>query len=107
LCAGGNVLAWPTDQINQTIRPTAAQAAKIQLLQSAAAQAAEIVKAACPTEAPSTPPARLAAVGYRVQAMLEAVQTVEPPLRDFYALLDDEQQARFNTLGTQIVTSAR
>ena len=104
---GGNVLAWPTDQINQTIRPTAAQAAKVQLLQSAAAQAAEIVKAACPTEAPSTPPARLAAVGYRVQAMLEAVQTVEPPLRDFYASLDDEQQARFNTLGTQIVTSAR
>jgi LTXXQ motif family protein len=104
LCAGGNVLAWPTDQINQT---TEAQAAKVQLLQSSAAQAAEIVKAACPTEAPSTPPARLAAVGYRVQAMLEAVQTVEPPLRDFYALLDDEQHARFNTLGTQIVTSAR
>ena len=95
------MLAWPTDQINQT---TEAQAAKVQLLQSAAAQAAEIVKAACP---PSTPPARLAAVGYRVQAMLEAVQTVEPPLRDFYASLDDEQQARFNTLGTQIVTSAR
>ena len=70
------MLAWPTDQINQT---TEAQAAKVQLLQSAAAQAAEIVKAACPTEAPSTPPARLAAVGYRVQAMLEAVQTVEPP----------------------------
>jgi hypothetical protein len=42
-----------------------------------------------------------------VQALLEAVQTVEPPLRDFYASLDDEQQARFNTLGTQIVTSAR
>jgi hypothetical protein len=104
---GGNVLAWPTDQINQTIRPTAAQAAKAQLLQSAAAQAAEVIKAACPTEAPSTPPARLAAVGYRVQAMLEAVQTVKPPVRDFYASLDDEQQARFNTLGAQIVTSAR
>jgi hypothetical protein len=104
---GGNVLAWPTDQINQTIRPTAAQAAKVQVLQSAASQAAEIIQAACPTEAPTTPPARLAAVGYRVQAMLEAAQTVEPPLRDFYASLDDEQQARFNTLGTQIVMSAR
>jgi hypothetical protein len=46
-------------------------------------------------------------VGYRVQAMLEAVQTVEPPLRDFYSTLDDEQQARFNTLGTQIVASGR
>jgi hypothetical protein len=54
---GGNVLAWPTDQINQTIRPTAAQAAKVQSLQSAAAQAADIIKAACPTEGPSTPPA--------------------------------------------------
>jgi hypothetical protein len=104
---GGNVLAWPTDQIDQTIRPNAAQRAQLQLLQSAAAQAAEIIKAACPSEAPSTPPARLEAVGYRVQAMLQAVQTVDPPLRNFYASLDDEQQARFNTLGTQIVTSAR
>jgi hypothetical protein len=104
---GGNVLAWPTDQIDQTIRPNAAQRAQLQLLQSAAAQAAEIIKAACPSEAPSTPPARLEAVGYRVQAMLQAVQTVGPPLRNFHASLDDEQQARFNTLGTQIVTSAR
>jgi hypothetical protein len=104
---GGNVLAWPTDQIDQTIRPTAAQRGKLQVLQSAAAQAAEIIKAACPSEAPSTPPARLEAVGYRVQAMLQAVQTVETPLREFSASLDDEQQARFNTLGTQIVTSAR
>jgi LTXXQ motif family protein len=97
----------PLDQIDQTIRPNAAQRAQLQLLQSAAVQAAEIIKAACPSEAPSTPPARLEAVGYRVQAMLQAVQTVEPPLRNFYASLDDEQQARFNTLGTQIVTSAR
>jgi LTXXQ motif family protein len=103
----GNVLSWPTDQIDQNIRPTAAQRAQLQLLQSAAAQASEIIKAACPSETPSTPPARLEAVGYRLQAILQAVQTVEPPLRDFYASLDDEQQARFNTLGTQIVTSAR
>jgi hypothetical protein len=104
---GGNVLAWPTEQIDQNIRPTAAQRAKLQLVESAAAQAAEVIRAACPSETPSTPTARLEAVGYRVQAMLQAVQTVEPPLRDFYASLDDEQQARFNTLGTQIVTSAR
>jgi hypothetical protein len=93
--------------IDQTIRPNAAQWTQLQLLQSAAARAAEIIKAACPREAPSTPPARLEAVGYRVQAMLQAVQTVHPPLRNFYASLDDEQHARFNTLGTQIVTSAR
>jgi len=76
-------------------------------LQSAAAQAADIIKAACPSENPSTPPARLEAVGNRLQAMLQAVQTVEPPLRDFYASLNDEQQARFNTLGAQIVASDR
>ena len=68
-------------------RPNAAQRAQLQLLQSAAAQAAEIIKAACPSEAPSTPPARLEAVGYRVHAMLQAVQTVDPPLRNFYASL--------------------
>ena len=48
------MLAWPTDQIDQTIKPTAAQRSQLQLLQSAVAQAAEIIKAACPSEAPST-----------------------------------------------------
>ena len=34
----------------------------------------------------------------RLSAMLEAVRTVRAPLANFYALLNDEQRARFNAV---------
>jgi LTXXQ motif family protein len=60
---GASVMAWPTEQINQVVQPDEAQRAKLAALQSAAANAADIIKAACPSETPSTPPARLEAAG--------------------------------------------
>ena len=42
------------------------------------------IKAACPSELPATPPDRLAAIGKRLQAMLQGVATVQPALADFY-----------------------
>ena len=97
-----NVIAWPTDQIDRVVRPNDAQRAKLEALQSAAARAADLIKAACPSEIPLTPPGRLAAVGKRLQAMLQAVQTIRPPLEDFYNALSDDQKARFNTMGGQL-----
>jgi hypothetical protein len=94
-----SVMAWPTDQINQAVQPNDAQRAKLDALQSAATSAADTVKAACPTEVPATPPARLAAAGKHLHAMLQAVDTVRPALHDFYDSLSDSQKARFNTLG--------
>ena len=63
---------------------------------------ADLIKSACPTELPATPPARLAAEGKRLQAMLQAVQTIRPALDDFYSSLSDDQKARFNTIGRQL-----
>ena len=34
----------------------------------------------------------------RLDATAQAVNTVRPALQDFYASLDDEQKARFNTM---------
>jgi hypothetical protein len=102
---GANATAWPTDQVDRIVQPTDAQRPKLAALQSAAAQAADIIKAACPSETPRTPPSRLEAVGQRLQAMLKAVQTVEPPLQSFYDSLSDDQKARFNTIGRQILAA--
>src|SRR5215468_2824154 len=44
------------------------------------------------------PTGRLAAMESRVKAMLQAVQTVRPPLERFYQLLSDEQKARLNAV---------
>ncbi len=100
---GASIVAWPNDQIIRVVRPDDAQRAKLDALQSAAGQAADIIKAACPAEIPATPPGRLAAVGKRLQAILQAVQTIQPALADFYNALNDDQKARFNTLGRQIL----
>ena len=99
---GASVMNWPGDQIDRVVRPDDAQRVKLQALQSASAQASDIIKAACPSEVPATPPARLAAVGQRLNAMLQAVGTVRPALTDFYAALSDDQKARFNTMGKQL-----
>jgi hypothetical protein len=97
-----SVMAWPTDQINNAVQPNDAQRAKLEALQSAAANAANAIKAACPAENPSTPPARLAAVGKHLQAMLQGVDSLRVPLHDFYDSLSDDQKARFNTVGRQL-----
>jgi LTXXQ motif family protein len=97
-----NVMAWPTDQIDNTVHPNDAQRAKLDALKSALSQGADTIKVACPTEVPPTPPDRLAAIGNRLKAMLQAVVTVQPALADFYNSLSDDQKARFNTMGKQL-----
>jgi LTXXQ motif family protein len=97
-----SVMAWPTEQIDQAVQPNDAQRVKLDALKSAAANGADIIKAACPSETPSTPPARLAAAGKHLQAMLQAVDEIRPPLHDFYNSLSDNQKARFNTMGKQL-----
>jgi hypothetical protein len=95
-------MAWPGDKIDAVVKPDDAQQAKLTALQSALAQAGDTIKTACPSELPATPPSRLAAVGKRLQAMLQAVATVEPALADFYNSLSDDQKARFNSMGLQM-----
>ena len=97
-----SVMAWPTDQVDRVVRPNDAQRAKLVALQSAASQASDTIKAACPSELPATPPERLAAVGKRLNALLQAVQAVRPALSDFYDSLSDDQKARFNGMGKQL-----
>ncbi len=99
--APSGVMAWPTAEIDQTVRPTDAQRAGLAALQSATTQAAELLKASCPPGDPLTPPARLAAVGQRLDTMLQAVKTVSLALNDFYGTLTDEQKARFEAIGPQ------
>ncbi len=99
---GQNVMSFPADRIEQSLHLSDAQHAKLEALQAANAKAADLIKASCPSELPATPPDRLAGEGKHLQAMLQAVQTIRPPLGDFYNSLSDEQKARFNNLGRQL-----
>jgi len=92
------VTDFSIQRIAQQVNPDQKQQALLDDLKSASTEAVKILQAACPTELPSTPTGRLAAMRARVDAMRKAVQTVRPALEKFYASLSDEQRERFNAL---------
>jgi hypothetical protein len=101
LCTGqtAGLTDWPIERIAQAVEPNDEQRAALDDFKDAAARALDLLKASCPAELPSTPTGRLAAMHQRLDAMLQAVHTVRPPLEKLYRLLNDEQKARFNALG--------
>ena len=104
---GGGVTAWPFAEIEQKISLDADQKQLLGDVRSASQDAAAAFKASCPAENafPLTPPGRLAAMTARLDATLEAVQTVRPALEKFYNSLSDEQKERFNQLGPKNTAS--
>ena len=103
LCSGqtAGLTDWPIERIAQTIQPDDTQRTALDELKDATAKALDILKASCPTELPSTPTGRIAAMQVRLEAMLQAVRTVRPALEKLYQTLNDEQKARFNALGPE------
>jgi hypothetical protein len=92
------IAGLPIDQIQQNLQLNDAQRAALDDLANASVKAAQSIKAACPTQIASTAPGRLAAMQARIEAMIAAVETVQPPLQKFYDLLNDEQRTRLNAL---------
>jgi LTXXQ motif family protein len=99
-------LKWPTEEIDARLRPTEPQRASLTALQEASAKAAAMLKTSCQADDSVTPPARLAAVGQRLDAMLKAVKLVRSALDDFYGTLSDEQKAQFEAIGPQLTVSS-
>ena len=91
----------PSEQIQETIQPNDKQRSELDALKTASSKAADILNGTCPSQTPSTPTARLDAMAKRLDAMSTAVKTMRPSLQGFYASLDDEQKARFNTMNEQ------
>ena len=90
---------WPTVEIEDRLHPSDIQRAALKELQDASGKAVDMLKAACQTDDLTTPPARLAAIGKRLDTMLQAVKLVRAALEDFYATLSDEQKAQFEGIG--------
>jgi ABC-type transporter MlaC component len=88
----------PINQIEQILHPNDVQRAALQELADATAKAAEVLKENCPQDQPLTPPARMAAMEQRLNAMLQALNIVQPALAKFYNSLTDEQKARFDRM---------
>jgi LTXXQ motif family protein len=98
---GSGITAWPFADIERKVGLDADQKQLLGDVRKASQDAAAVFKASCPPENafPLTPPGRLDAMTARLDATLQAVQTVRPALEKFYNSLSDEQKERFNQLG--------
>jgi hypothetical protein len=97
LCTGRTQATnLPIAQIERMLRLSDAQQADLNALDAFSAQAGDILRAHCATEPSLTPTARLADMERRLDAMMQALDTVQPALETFYGSLDDEQKAQFN-----------
>jgi LTXXQ motif family protein len=98
---GSGVTAWPFADIERRVGLDADQKQLLDEVRRSSEEAGAAFKASCPPENafPLTPPGRLGAMLARLEATLQAVQTVRPPLEKFYNSLSDEQKERFNQLG--------
>jgi len=89
----------PIERIEAVIRPVGGrQKEALDRLSGATKKAVQGLQAACPDNVPLTPVGRLEAMEKRLEAMLQAANRVQPALDEFYATLNSEQKARFNTL---------
>ena len=88
----------PIDRIGQVLRLDQAQRDALANLNKASSDAADILRKSCPEATALTPPGRVAEMEQRLNAMLQAVDIVQPALAQFYNALSDEQKARFNRM---------
>src|SRR5579872_2035651 len=93
------VSGLPIEQIRRAIRPTPDQSSIVEELDAASGKAKSTIKQSCPTAIPLTPVARLDTAEKRLEAMVDAIQIVRPPLEKLYASLTAEQKQRFDALG--------
>jgi hypothetical protein len=95
----GDIAGLPIDRIQAALSPNDVQRASLDDLANASVKAAEIIRAACPTQIALTAPGRLTSMRHRIEAMISAAGTVQPALQKFYDLLSDEQKTRLSAIG--------
>jgi hypothetical protein len=89
----------PVKRVEQVVQPNAQQQSTFEDLKNAAQKAGDQLRSSCPTAVPKSPVARLDTTEARLSAIAEAIKTIRPNLKNFYASLSDEQRAKFNMMG--------
>jgi hypothetical protein len=84
----------PMESIGRMIHADDAQLDTIQTVRRTAQDTANALAAACPTQAPASPPTRLAAARRAIEVVEMATSTLREPLETFYQSLRDEQKTR-------------
>ena len=86
-------------EIEEKVRPDKQQAESLEALRKTSTDMAKLLSASCAQPIPADPVARLDAANDHLSSLSLAATSVELALNGFYAQLDDEQKARFDSLG--------
>ena len=76
----------PIDRIEQVVAPTTQQHAAFEDLRKTSQTAVDDLQASCPSQMPNTPVARLDSIKERLDAMIAAMNKIQPKLADFYGV---------------------
>jgi hypothetical protein len=107
LCDASDTGGLPVDRIAAAVQPNESQRAALDELATAWVAARDIIRASCPTEAPTSAPERLGLMQTRLKAMIEATDAVAPPLVKFVDLLDNGQRTKLEALVRDSFTNER
>jgi predicted transcriptional regulator len=100
-CTAPEAFPWPGSEIEAGLHLNEAQRGAAEWLVRMSAKARNILNFDCEPDEGLAAPDRLATVDTRLDAMLEAIKLVRPALEEFYATLNDEQKAQFETIGAK------
>ncbi len=87
----------PENDIEQSIRLTHRQVQDLDNLKRISAIAAGQLRRSCPTDIPATLDARLNAAHERIEALIQAIDTIRPAAGTFFASLSDAQRTALNS----------
>jgi predicted transcriptional regulator len=100
-CTAPEAFAWPGKEIAAGLHLNDTQRSAAEWLARMSAKARNLLNFDCEPDEGLAAPDRLATVDTRLDAMLEAIKVIRPALEDFYATLNDEQKAQFETIGAK------
>jgi hypothetical protein len=107
LCDASDTGGLRVDRITAAVQPNEVQRAALDELATAWVAARDVIRASCPTEAPTSAPERLGLMQTRLKAMIEATDAVAPPLVKFVDLLDNGQRTKLEALVRDSFTNER
>jgi len=90
---------WQVRWLERVVRPTEAQRAALNDLQSASSKAIATIATACKAEMPTTTKAELQMMDARLETMSQAMKILRPAFDAFYDSLDSKQQQRLDVFG--------
>jgi LTXXQ motif family protein len=93
-----DIAGLPVDAYRAVVPRTDEIGAALDDLALAVNKATQDIKIACPAALSLTAAGRVAAMQGRIEAMIAAVELLEPALRRFYGLLSDEDKAKLPTV---------